>query len=49
MKKKNYRFAQKNPIQETFMDPHMVLMNGGKGVDGMFRWLVGDPTSLADR
>ena len=49
MMKKNKKFYNKKPIQDTFFAPNMVLMDGGKGVDGIVQWLVGDLTSLTDR
>ena len=49
MMKKNKKFYNKKPIQDTFFAPNMVLMERGKGLDGILRWLVGDLTSRNDR
>ena len=46
---KKYSFTSRKPVQSTFMDPHMLMVKRGTGVDGSARWLTEDPTSLTDR
>ncbi|XP_060583221.1 peroxidase-like [Ruditapes philippinarum] len=45
---KQYQFTKKKPIETTYHRPHMIQVDGAAGLDGIARWLVDDPTPLAD-
>ena len=44
----NFQMIEKEPIEETYHTPHMVLFEKGKALPGIGRWLAADPTPLAD-
>ncbi|WAQ94754.1 PERC-like protein [Mya arenaria] len=44
----DYKIVEKRPIEETYLNPHMVTFENGGSLAGIGRWLSADPTPLAD-
>jgi len=44
----NFKMIEKEPIEETYHMPHMVLFEKGKALPGIGRWLADDPAPRAD-
>lgn len=49
MDKDYVNFTSKQPIETTYMNPHMIQTSQGAGLEGVARWLINDLNPLADR